>query len=113
MNPARRGLLQQRLLLVPMPDLGAATALPRWIWIGGLVGVGYVTVAIFLVPIMGAAGFIIAVIAGQLIGALLIDRLVLMGPVPKPFDLWRVLGAVLVLAGTLLFQWSGLNRMPG
>lgn len=100
-------------LRVPMPDLGTAVSQPKWIWIGGLVGVIYVTAAIFLMPTMGAAGFMIAVIAGQLIGALLIDRLGLMGLAPKPIDLWRVLGAGLVLGGALLFQWPGLSRMTG
>ena len=73
----------------------------------------YVSAAIFLMPMMGAAGFMIAVIAGQLIGSLIIDRFGLMGLVPKPFDLWRVLGAGLVLGGALLFQWPGLSRMAG
>lgn len=98
-------------LRVPMPDLGTAMAQPKWIWIGGLVGIIYVTAATFLMPMMGAAGFMIAVIAGQLIGSLIIDRFGLMGLVPKPIDLWRALGAGLVLAGALLFQWSGLSRM--
>ncbi|MCL4068824.1 DMT family transporter [Pseudomonas sp. GX19020] len=100
-------------LRVPMPDPGAALAQPKWIWIGGLVGIIYVSAAIFLMPMMGAAGFMIAVIAGQLIGSLIIDRFGLLGLVPKPFDLWRVLGAGLVLGGALLFQWPGLSRMAG
>lgn len=100
-------------LRVPMPDLGTAMSQPKWIWIGGLVGVIYVTAAILLMPMMGAAGFMIAVIAGQLIGSLIIDRFGLMGLAPRPFDAWRVLGAGMVLGGALLFQWPGLSRMTG
>lgn len=98
-------------LRVPMPDIAAALAQPRWVWIGGIAGIIYVTSAIFLIPVMGAAGFMVAVIAGQLIAAVLIDRFGLMGIAPKPLDLWRILGAGMVLAGATLFQFPSLQRL--
>jgi|UPI000322D995 transporter family-2 protein len=96
---------------VPVPDLGTALAQPSWIWIGGLVGIVYVTGAILLMPTMGAAGFMIAVVAGQLLTSLLIDRFGLMGLAGKPLDLWRVLGAATVMGGVLVFQWPSLSRL--
>lgn len=98
-------------LRVPMPDLGSAMIQPKWIWIGGVVGILYISAAIFLMPMMGAAGFMIAVIAGQLIGSLMIDLFGLMGLAAKPLDLGRMLGAGLVLCGAVVFQWQGLSKM--
>ncbi|MGE4327713.1 MAG: DMT family transporter, partial [Pseudodonghicola sp.] len=49
-------------LRVPLPSIGALAEQPKWVWLGGVAGVIYVTAAILLVPRLGAAGFMTAVI---------------------------------------------------
>ncbi|WP_256376838.1 MULTISPECIES: DMT family transporter [Thalassospira] len=69
----------------------AAAQGPAWWWLGGVVGVAYITAALVLTPKLGAASFIVSVIAGQVLASLLIDHYGLMGLTPKPAGVWRVL----------------------
>ena len=61
------------IVKVPRPNLEALITGPWWIWLGGLAGVFYITVALITVPRLGALNFIMAVVVGQLIISLLID----------------------------------------
>ena len=54
---------------VPIPTIDAASKGPWWIWTGGLAGVIYITAALLLAPRLGAANFMVAVIAGQMIAS--------------------------------------------
>lgn len=98
------------LLRVPVPTLGGLAGQPKWIWIGGVAGVIYVTAALLLMPKLGAAGFMIAVIAGQILAALLIDWTGGVGLPARPVDATRVAGTALVLLGALIVQWPALSR---
>lgn len=77
---------------------------PWWIWIGGLFGAFWVTLAIVGVPRVGAAVVIAGGIFGQLLAALLLDSFGWLGVPRAPLNLWRILGVVLVFAGVLLVQ---------
>ena len=55
---------------------------PPNLWIGGLLGAFFVTTALFVVPKIGAAVMIAAVITGQMTAALIIDHIGLLG-IPK------------------------------
>ncbi|MCA0964786.1 DMT family transporter [Salipiger bermudensis] len=98
------------ILRVPLPTLGGLTGQPKWIWIGGIAGVIYVTAAILLMPKLGAASFMIAVIAGQVMGALLIDWTGGVGLPERPVDATRLAGTAMVLLGAIIVQWSVLSR---
>lgn len=61
------------ILRVPVPDLGKALQGPWWLWVGGVLGAMYVAGAAALTPKLGAAGFLVLVVAGQIITAVLAD----------------------------------------
>ena len=84
-----------------MPDLAAN---PWWMWIGGLFGAFYVTLAVIAVPRVGAAVVIACAVAGQMAAALLLDSFGWLGVPRAPLNLWRIAGAVLLMAGMLLIQ---------
>ena len=56
------------------------------------------------VPRVGAAVTFAAVIAGQLIGALILDGLGWLDVAQVPLYPWRLLGAILLLVGVILIQ---------
>lgn len=89
----------------PAPLLNQAGALPLWAWFGGVAGVIYITSALMLTPRLGATGFIVCVIAGQMLTSLLIDHFGLMGLAVKEASPGRVGGVVLIFAGMLMVQW--------
>lgn len=91
---------------VAAPALGAASKGPWWIWSGGIAGVIYITAALLLAPRLGAANFIVAVIAGQMIASLAIDHFGLMGFAAKPVDPARLAGVLLIVAGMVVMQWA-------
>ncbi|MBU4609950.1 DMT family transporter [Achromobacter sp. GG226] len=93
-------------LRVPAPMLGAALHGPAWLWLGGVAGVAYITAALVLTPKLGAAGFIVAVVAGQMLASLLIDHVGAMGLPARPVGAARLLGVALILAGMVTVQLS-------
>lgn len=70
--------------------------------IGGLLGAVYVTCALIAIPAIGAGGVAAGTITGQLIAAVLADRLGILGLEQTPITLGRAVGLVLLLLGTLL-----------
>jgi bacterial/archaeal transporter family-2 protein len=75
----------------------------RWYYlIGGLLGAGYVTVALIAVSSIGAGGVAAATVTGQLTAAVVIDRLGILGLQQTPLSAARIAGVVLLLAGTYL-----------
>ncbi|MFN3211024.1 MAG: DMT family transporter [Roseovarius sp.] len=86
------------------PDGSSLLVVPAWAWIGGIVGVIYVTATMLLIPRFGAASFIAAVVAGQMAMALILDQNGLLGYAEHPADLFRVGGAGLTVAGVIVMQ---------
>jgi transporter family-2 protein len=85
--------------------LGALKTMPLYMLIGGgLLGAIYVTVTLVLAPRIGVAAVMALGIAGQLVTALLIDRLGLFELLERGLSAGRVSGAVLVLAGALMVR---------
>lgn len=98
------------VLRVPLPVIDALPSQPKWVWIGGIAGVGYITAAILLMPTLGAAGFMTAVIAGQVVASLAIDYFGAVGLNARPIDPARLVGAMMVMLGAGVMQWSTLPR---
>lgn len=92
------------ILRVPTPDLGKALQGPWWLWIGGVLGALYVAGAAALTPKLGAAGFLVLVVAGQILTAVIADHFGVMGLGGKPVNVARVAGVVLILCGVFLVQ---------
>jgi transporter family-2 protein len=81
---------------------GGLSRPPWWAFIGGLLGATYVTVAILTVRTLGASGLTAAVITGQLVVSVAIDRFGLLGIARQPIGLQRIIGLVLLVAGVAL-----------
>lgn len=100
------------ILRVPAPDLGKAMQGPWWLWIGGVLGAMYLAGAAALIPKLGAAGFLVLVVAGQIITAVLADHFGVMGLGGKPLNLARLAGVLLILCGVLLVQGTWTVPSP-
>ena len=102
------------LAKVQAPTLANLAQAPRWIWIGGIVGVVYITGALMLAPKLGAAGFIMAVIAGQMLASIVIDQWGLVGLPQKPVTWSRLAGLGLIVLGLIVMQLQALGlKSPG
>ena len=95
------------LLIVPAPRIGTALQAPWWVWIGGVLGAVYVASAAAFAPKLGAGGFIVLVVAGQMIAAVIVDHFGLMNVTPRPISLARLAGVAFILAGALFIQYGG------
>ena len=94
-------------LLVMRPALPAwsrIAAAPVWAWTGGANGVGYVTASVLLAPKLGATRLIVLVVAGQLLASVILDHFGLIGYAVRPFNGWRALGCVLLVAAVLIIK---------
>ena len=90
----------------PVPDVAALAKAPWWSWIGGLMGVGFLILAIIASPKLGAATFIALAIAGQMTVSVLVDHYALVGFAERPVSISRILGIALIVGGVLMVQFS-------
>jgi transporter family-2 protein len=77
---------------------------PPNLWIGGLLGAFFVTVALFVVPKIGAAVMIASVITGQMTAAIIIDQVGWLGIPKNPIDLYRIGGLACMAVGIKLLS---------
>lgn len=77
---------------------------PWWAWCGGLIGASVVVIGILAVPNIGAANYSVAIIAGQLFGALVVDHFGWLGVQQHSISLPRLVGAGLLMLGAWLIQ---------
>ena len=82
--------------------LGSTFDVPWYYLLGGVLGAAYVFTALVTVSSIGAGGVAAATITGQLTASIVLDRLGVLGLEETPITLERVLGVVLLLAGTYL-----------
>lgn len=85
--------------------LSGALQSPAYLFIGGFCGAALLIAAPFLVPQVGAATFVALIVAGQLIGSLLLDETGAFGLERHAITPIRILGAALLLVGTRLIAW--------
>jgi bacterial/archaeal transporter family-2 protein len=82
--------------------LGSTFDVPWYYLLGGVLGAAYVFTSLVTVSSIGAGGVAAATITGQLTASIVLDRLGVLGLEETPITLERVLGVVLLLAGTYL-----------
>jgi len=75
---------------------------PWWELTGGILGAFFVTMTIIAVPRIGTTAAMAAVIGAQLITGILLDHFGLFGFKVIPLDGRRLIGIVLLMAGTAL-----------
>jgi transporter family-2 protein len=83
-------------------DLGEARHLSWYYLTGGVLGAAYVTTVLVTVRSLGAGGVTAATIAGQLSMSLVVDQLGILGVEKQSITAPRVLGVLLLAAGTFL-----------
>lgn len=83
-------------------QIGEAGSLAWYYLTGGILGAVYVTSALATVRVLGAGGVTAATITGQLVTAVVIDRLGVLGLPERSLSLGRVIGLALLAAGTYL-----------
>jgi transporter family-2 protein len=83
-------------------DLGGVTSVRWYYLLGGVLGAAYVTTVLLTVRTLGAGGVTAATVAGQLTAAVMIDRFGVLGLDKTPITLTRMLGVLLLFAGTVL-----------
>ena len=88
---------------LPTGDMLRTTA--WWNWIGGPRGAAFVLSGTRLVPRLGTATFLAAVVAGQLACSLAIDHFGLMNITQHTISPGRLLGAILVFTGVLVVKY--------
>lgn len=90
---ARGGLAQ-------IKDVGN---IPAWYYLtGGLLGAAYVSTVLVTVKTLGAGPVTAATVAGQLAASLVVDQFGLLGVARSPITALKVVGVLLLAAGTYL-----------
>src|SRR5687767_11591084 len=84
------------------PSVTAIRSAPWWNWIGGPLGALIVLSGAALTPKLGAAAFIAAIVAGQLVSSIFLDHFAWMDIARQPITLSRAFGLALVFTGVLL-----------
>ena len=92
------------VLRIPWPPVRTAGELPWWMWAGGCLGAFLVAVTIMLVPKLGAATMMAFMIAGQMLAGLVLDHYGLVGYELRPVNEWKVVGAILLVAGVVIIK---------
>ncbi|MGB6066163.1 MAG: DMT family transporter [Desulfomonilaceae bacterium] len=92
------------LLRIPWPALKIVFYSPWWIWTGGFLGAFLVAASIILVPKLGAATMLGIMVAGQMVAGVVLDHFGLVGYEVHPANLWRCLGALLVVCGVVIVK---------
>jgi transporter family-2 protein len=88
----------------PVPSAALAGRVPWWTFSGGLFGAIFIALAIFLIPKLGAATFIVLLVTGQMLASVTIDHFGWLGLAERPIDLSRLIGIVLLIGGCVLIR---------
>jgi bacterial/archaeal transporter family-2 protein len=92
------------VLREPLPSAGVVAGSPWWAWSGGVFGAIFISLAILLIPQLGAATFIALLVAGQMLTSLLLDHYGWLGLEQRSVDLPRLIGVALLIAGVVLIR---------
>lgn len=84
------------------PSVATLAGLPAWSWMGGALGAFYVATSIMVAPKLGAANLIGITVAAQLLASLALDHYGAIGFAQHDINLWRIAGALLMIAGAVL-----------
>lgn len=87
----------------PLPDTGRIAAAPWWAWTGGICGALYVTGTLLFAQRLGAGAFTGITVTAGIVASLVLDHYGLVGFEQHAASVWRILGALLMVAGVALF----------
>ena len=90
------------VLRLPIPQADNLRDVPRWAWIGGIVGAVYVAAALAAIGRLGATAVVVLAISGQFFAATVADHFGLFDLIRRPLDTARVVGLAAIFGGVLL-----------
>ena len=99
-------LLYTFVFHIPLPALNRAMQAPWYLWIGGFLGVIYLTATIILAPLLGAATMVGLIVTGQMLASITLDHFGLVGFPVHPLSFWRAVGTIFLIVGVALIQRS-------
>jgi transporter family-2 protein len=86
---------------VSVPSVEQFARIPWYGWLPGALGIVFVAQAAFSIPKVGAATMMSLIVAGQLVGSLVFDRLGILQE-PQPIGWEKLAGVALLVAGVVL-----------
>ncbi|TWD84800.1 transporter family-2 protein [Kribbella amoyensis] len=95
------------------PSAKAIGELRWWQCIGGIAGAFLVATQSITVAVIGVAVFTVAVVAGQAVSSLVVDRLGFGPAGPQPYTPLRIVGAVVALVAVVLAVSDRLSHPSG
>lgn len=85
-------------------QLAGIGQVPWWAWTGGLLSAFAVICSMLALKPLGAGPVIGVMVFGQLTTAMVLDHFGWLDVERSPVNIWKVVGAVLLLAGAILMQ---------
>lgn len=85
-----------------IPSGQQLATVPWWAWFGGLFSVLLILAQLYASSAIGAASFLGIIVTVGVVCSIALDNYGLVGFPVHPASLWRVLGAVLMIAGVAL-----------
>lgn len=80
-------------------------------WVGGLLGVCFLTGNLLLLPRLGATLTVVMTVAGQICMGVVIDTFGLLGASQHPFTFLKGVGIVVLFLGILLMNYIPRNKL--
>ena len=89
---------------IALPSASLLKPIPTYLFIGGVLGVIYVTTVLILLPKIGATNVVFALLIGQSIVSVTVDHFGFGGLPKNAFGWSRALGCILLFSGFYLVQ---------
>ena len=89
-----------------IPEMTEIKKIPWYLYIGGALGVFFVTASIILVPKIGISNMVAAVIVAQLTISIFLDHINFLNNLPQAIkiDAYRIGGVIFLILGLILIQ---------
>lgn len=88
----------------PIPPIHLFFTAPKWSYLGGILGGGYILIIILAAPKLGIGSVTIMVLLGQVVASMLIDHFGLLGATVHQLDWRRLIGISLIIGGVFLVR---------
>jgi transporter family-2 protein len=85
-----------------MPNADQTAQIPRWAWLGGILGGGIVITQLLIARQVGAAPFLGILVTAGVATSIALDHFGWVGFEQHPAGLWRLAGGALMIAGVAL-----------
>lgn len=85
-----------------VPSYKKVSAIPWYLFTGGIIGSAFIFGALFALPRIGASVFFGQIVLGQLLMTLIVDHYGVFGMPIHKVDAFRLLGIVLLVSGSFL-----------